>query len=703
MGRFSVTNRRKSWGIKFWKFSAVLGILFCGGFFFVAERLQSEIQEDAAAVWPIPEWIRATPEQMGMDAAKLAAARQYALTGGGAGYITRGGNLVMSWGEARKKYDLKSSTKSIGVTALGLALADGKVKLHDPARLHHPKFGVPPENNKGTWLDKITLFHLATHTAGFDKDGGYTELLFEPGTQWSYSDGGPNWLAECITLVYEQDIEELLFERVFTPIGITNMDLHWRRNAYRDELIEGVARREFGSGVHANVDAMARIGYLYLREGRWQGKQILPRDFVRQAATVQEQVAGLPVYRAERYPNHSNHYGLLWNNNADGTLKDVPRDAFWSWGLYDSFILVIPSLDIVVSRAGASLTEQRGSDYGKLAPFFGPIATSIRSASVTKNNAPYPPSPVITGLQWAPVETIIRKGEGNDNWPMTWADDDLLYTAYGDGWGFVPKVEKKLSLGLAKISGGPTDFIAENLRSSSAEQVGQGADGKKAGGMLMVDGTLYMFVRNAGNSQLAWSRDHGKTWKWSEWKFTTSFGHPSFLNFGKNYAGARDEYVYVYSHDSDSAYEPADRMVMARAPKDRMKEKSAYEFFRRLDGEENPLWAKNVSERGAVFNHPGRCYRSQVTYNRALKRYLWCQIIPGGDTRLEGGFGVYDAPEPWGPWTTVYFTEKWDTGPGENSSFPTKWMSEDGRTLYLVFSGDDHFSVRRAELTIATR
>ena len=88
------------------------------------------------------------------------------------------------------------------------------------------------------------------------------------------------------------------------------------------------------------------------------------------------------------------------------------------------------------------------------------------------------------------METITRKGEGNDNWPMTWADDDLLYTAYGDGWGFVPKVEKKLSLGLAKISGGPTDFIAENLRSESAEQVGQEPAGKEAGGMLMVGGTL---------------------------------------------------------------------------------------------------------------------------------------------------------------------------------------------------------------------
>ncbi|HWI59549.1 MAG TPA: hypothetical protein VNZ22_20140, partial [Bacillota bacterium] len=107
---------------------------------------------------------------------------------------------------------------------------------------------------------------------------------------------------------------------------------------------------------------------------------------------------------------------------------------------------------------------------------------------------------------------------------------------------------------------------------------------------------------------------------------------------------------------------------------------------------------------GAVFTHPGRCYRSGITYNAALKRYLWVQILPQSrhpqGPRFQGGFGVYDAPEPWGPWTTVFFTEDWDVGPGETGSFPTKWMSADGRTLTYVFSGDDSFSVRQATLVL---
>jgi hypothetical protein len=146
-------------------------------------------------------------------------------------------------------------------------------------------------------------------------------------------------------------------------------------------------------------------------------------------------------------------------------------------------------------------------------------------------------------------------------------------------------------------------------------------------------------------------------------------------------------------------------MVLARVPQRRIADRAAYEFFRGLDSAGQPLWSREAADRGAVFTHPGKCYRSGVTYNAGLKRYLWVQIAPGtegkkADTRFEGGFGVYDAPEPWGPWTTAFYTERWDVGPGETASFPTRWMSADGRTVHLVFSGDDHFSVRRARLAV---
>ncbi len=143
---------------------------------------------------------------------------------------------------------------------------------------------------------------------------------------------------------------------------------------------------------------------------------------------------------------------------------------------------------------------------------------------------------------------------------------------------------------------------------------------------------------------------------------------------------------------------------MARVPLGQIRERGAYEFFKALDPASQPAWTRNIRERGAVFVNPGRCYRSGISYHAGLKRYLWCQILPFSTDprgpRFQGGFGIYEAPEPWGPWHTVFYTENWDVGPGETSSFPTKWMSPDGRTCHLVFSGDDSFSVRRVELKV---
>ena len=152
--------------------------------------------------WPMPEWTRAAPQQLDMDEGQLRKARDYALRGAGAGCVVRRGKMAASWGNLYERFDLKSTTKSFGSIALGLAVADGKLRLEDAARRHHPGLGLPPDDNARTgWLDELTILQLASQTAGFEKPGGYTKLLFRPGTQWDYSDAGPNWLAECLTKV----------------------------------------------------------------------------------------------------------------------------------------------------------------------------------------------------------------------------------------------------------------------------------------------------------------------------------------------------------------------------------------------------------------------------------------------------------------------------------------------------------------------
>jgi hypothetical protein len=196
----------------------------------------------------------------------------------------------------------------------------------------------------------------------------------------------------------------------------------------------------------------------------------------------------------------------------------------------------------------------------------------------------------------------------------------------------------------------------------------------------MVDGVLYLWVRNVGNSQLLISRDRGRTWEWG-FKMETSFGSPAFLNSGANYAGARDRYVYTYSQDGPTAYESDNQLVLARVPRDKIAVRSAWEFLEGVDAQGRPVWTGDVSGRGSVFRYPANCQRVDVVYDSGLRRYL---MALGYDHA--GGWGLFDAPEPWGPWTTVLHRD-WDIADTHGYRLPAKWISADGQHLTLVFSG----------------
>jgi hypothetical protein len=608
--------------------------------------------------------------------------------------------------------------------SLAVAITDGRISIDDPVSKYVPQWAADPQKQK------ITIRQLGSHTSGLEDSSveGYkhteepgwkgvfwkrldppddpftlsrdaAQVLFEPGTDFQYSNPGIAMLTYAVTSAMQgnqgEGVRAILRERLMRPIGAPDSD--WSIGYGQTFVVDGHSLvGSWGGGGFAPRTA-ARIGRLVLRKGDWDGTRLLSAESIQQVTGD----AGLP-----------GHCGMGWWTNADGRLPDVPRDAVWGAGAGNQILLVIPSLNLIMVRNGAELFP-RGEGRDRIGEvLFDPLLAAIVGAksAVTGlklgvGQAPYPQSKLITNLEWAPRSEIKRAAEGSDNWPITWGDDDLLYSAYGDGHGFEPFVERKLSLGYVTISGGPLDFQGHNLRTPTGERRGEGKNGPKASGMLMVDGVLYMFARNTDHSQLAWSKDKGRVWEWADWKFTTSFGCPTFLNFGPNYAGARDEYVYVYSLDSDTAYDPADRMILARVPKDRIGEQQAYEYFRGLDSSGTPAWTAEIEGRGAVFEHPGRCYRSGITWHPGLKRYLWCQILPESTDsrgpRFQGGFGIYEGPEPWGPWSTVFFENTWDVGPGESSSLPAKWFSEDGRTVYLVSSGDDCFSVREARLTIA--
>jgi CubicO group peptidase (beta-lactamase class C family) len=340
-------------------------------------------------------WQRVAAADVGMNQAMLDQATAYALTGGGSGMIVRHGRLVHSWGDLDVRYDLKSTTKSVGGIALGLAIDDHLLALTDVvAQTRLASIGNPPVENVATgWLDDITVLQLATHTAGFDKPGDYQELRFQPGTTWFYSDSGLNWLAEVLTAVNNQDLATLLAARVWPVLGIDGADpanaddLRWRPNQFRPNQ-GGIEKRELASGIFTNVHTLARVGLLYLRDGVWANNQrVVSKEFTDTVRKPSPSIAGLANPDEANFPGATSNYGVLWWTNAGGLLPNVPKDAFWAWGLGDSLIVVIPSLDLVITRAGPQQTvatagrtwndSDWNGDYTVLAPFLDPIVQSV--------------------------------------------------------------------------------------------------------------------------------------------------------------------------------------------------------------------------------------------------------------------------------------------------------------------------------------
>ncbi len=101
-----------------------------------------------------------------------------------------------------------------------------------------------------------------------------------------------------------------------------------------------------------------------------------------------------------------------------------------------------------------------------------------------------------------------------------------------------------------------------------------------------------------------------------------------------------------------------------------------------------------------MFRFPGHCQRVDAVYNPLLKRYL---LALGYNHK--GGWGIYDAAEPWGPWTTVFHTDYWGLGGTHGYRLPAKWIGPGANEMTLVFSGValpditfDAFCVRRMTL-----
>jgi CubicO group peptidase (beta-lactamase class C family) len=650
-------------------------------------------------------WKAASPKSLGLDSTRLAAmVDTLAARGTKAVLVIRHDRIACEWyaeghGPEKRHYTASLAKALVGGMSLLVALNDKRLEVDDKGGVYIPAWREVP------FKKDITIRHLATHSSGIEdaetpgkshfeqtgwklsfwerKPDPFTmaiheaPVLFTPGERYHYSNPGMAALAYAVTAslinAKQTDILSLLKERVMDPIGVPE-DAWSMGYGFTPYEVDGLKLYANWGGGGYTARAVARVGRLMLRMGDWDGRQLLDPALIERVTAY----AGTPVEDRSK-DKSSPGSGLCWYTNFDGVWPKVPRDAFAGAGAGNQILLVVPSLDLIIVRNGSSL-----ADEDKAPVFWEPVDKHLFSPVMQAvHQPPAPPSPVIQRIVFDPPETIVRRAEGSDNWPITWAADGHQYTAYGDGWGFEPKTEKKLSNGLARIIGPGTEFRGENIRTVSGETIGDGAKGEKASGMLSLDGTLYMWLRNADNSQLLWSDDHAATWK-RGFKFTPgeNFGCPAFLNCGQEYSQARDEYVYIYSQDGPSAYESYDRVVLARVHRDSIRLRGAYEFFRGSDPQSRPTWTRDISECAGVLDYKGRCRRLDVVYNSGIGRYL---MALGFDA--EGGWGIFDAPEPWGPWTTAFHTDNWGLGETHGYRIPAKWISEDGKKFQLVFSG----------------
>jgi CubicO group peptidase (beta-lactamase class C family) len=285
--------------------------------------------------------------------------------------IIRHGYLVAEWFGVptmpHTTFDIWSCTKSATGVAFGLLLDDSlhHKLLHDvQISLDTPVYDFVPEGYplSDPEKQKIKLRNTLTMTSGIPgesrgliglavapRSGEYelalgkepnrfgisaAKLTGQPGTVWDYSDAAFAHLSLFFAHATGREIADYMKERVFDPIGIE--DVSWDRQGGSGHI---GSHTNAHSGLHLSARDFARLGYLLAHDGKWQDKQIVPREWIQTATRSSQQL------------NPS--YGYTFWVNTDGVLwPSAPRDAFAFRGYGANRCYVVPSLDLVVVRVG---------------------------------------------------------------------------------------------------------------------------------------------------------------------------------------------------------------------------------------------------------------------------------------------------------------------------------------------------------------
>jgi CubicO group peptidase (beta-lactamase class C family) len=218
--------------------------------------------------------------------------------------VVKNGVIVGEWGDTARVDMTFSVTKSFLSTVVGLLWQKGLIRdVADPVRGYMPT----PELFDGPHNSKITWDHLLRQTSDWqgtlwgkpdwaDRPEGKTpadwpnRVLSEPGTRYKYNDVRVNLLALAALHVARRPLPEILREEVMEPIGASST---WRWHGYENSWIELDGRKvqsmtgggHWGGGMFISARDMARFGYLFLRNGKWNDRQIVSEKWIAMART----------------------------------------------------------------------------------------------------------------------------------------------------------------------------------------------------------------------------------------------------------------------------------------------------------------------------------------------------------------------------------------------------------------------------------
>ena len=322
-----------------------------------------------------------------------------------------------------------------------------------------------------------------------------------------------------------------------------------------------------------------------------------------------------------------------------------------------------------------------------------------------------PRSSVVTGLEWLgeqiPYSEPNKRG---DTFPLTWAADDAIYTSAGDPlW---PE-KSKSGLDVERVVGTPPGHHIDKVN-NMPDYKGWGGAGPKPTGMISVKGTLYLafqdltgkggeirdnpdVVNNYGHgydAQIVSSQDFGQTWQPAIKSIASPmfpgriFGAPAFVNFGKDNLGARDKFVYAISGEG---WDDGSHCRLGRVPEDSILDARSWEWITVLRANGEPEWSKDLKSAIPVISHPGYLGMVDMVYLSSLRRYLlfgWRNKVKS-DPDAGSELIVYDAPEPWGPFTIAYHQDPWESVELNpyNPRLPLKWFDQEKLEGWMLFSG----------------